>query len=291
MKPPVDPIGLFALGLLGSAITAVGVTGYLAWDSLRGQPDHAPIALSEAALVTPVAPESPVTASPASAWVTSQPAPVTTPALVPANPTQPATSPAAPPVANPQTTTTWTAQENDYLFDLSHALQPVEYQRLNSAEQLEMARQIQQWIQSGENFWSIRQRFDASYGRALMGDYAHNREVYIRFTTERFAPDYLATLIAPEALPHAEFAPYGAEPQPYPEDTPPYGYWVPEPDLYAVPYPNSNEDPDWPQPRQAPRQIPQPYQQPYRQPYQQPYQPPQPSQIPNIIEASTQGAV
>ena len=287
MKLPVNPIGLFALGLLGSAITAVGVTGYLAWDSLRGQPDHAPIALSEATLVTPVAPESPVTASPASAWVTSQASPVPTPALVPPTSPQPATRPVAPPIANPQPATAWTASENDYLFDLSHALQPVEYQRLNSAEQLEMARQIQQWIQAGENFWSIRQRFDASYGRSLAGDYAHNREVYIRFTTERFAPDYLATLIAPEALPPAGFAPYGVEPQPYPEDALPYGYWIPEPDLYAAPYPNSNEDPNWPQPRQAPRQLPQPYQ----PPYQQPYQPPQPSQIPNAIEASTQGSV
>ncbi len=262
-KASVASIKLAAVGLLSSVMAAVGITGYWAWNSLRGEPEYAPIALSQATIVTPIAPIAP-------------PDPVVTASTAALPAANLATAPAISPAAVPQPTTAsppiWTAPENDYLFDLSRALQPIEYQRLSSAEQLEIARQIQQWVQSGENFWSIRQRFDASYGRSLLGDYAHNREVYIRFATERFAPDYLATLIAP--VPFA--APYSQQPvQPY--NDPPPGYWIPEVDTYAPnPYASLEPSDEW----QRANQMPQLYQ----QPYQQPVQPQSPD--PNLVEAA-----
>ncbi|MFM7423501.1 MAG: hypothetical protein ACKO7W_00610 [Elainella sp.] len=282
------PIVLVSIGLLSS--TLASVTGYMAWNSLRGQPNATPVvatAQSQPSLISPIAPSY---------------APVVNVA-----PATPAPAPAP---------TTWSQPENDYLFDLSQALQPQEYQRLTATQQLDIARQIQTWITAGTDFWSLRQQFDATYRGAIVGDYAHNREVYIRFTAERFAPGHLASLMLPPGPSYGEFyggrqaddpyappysepvfpedygqpfppypAPYGYAPYPeaygFPESYPPYpmpapgysnpGYPNPE---YGNPAPNGPQDSypgdsyGWPGPRQP--QTP------------QPNSPPQPDRNPNI---------
>ena len=146
------------------------------------------------------------------------------------------------------------------MLDLAHTLQPIEYQRLNPTEQLEMARQLQRWMQSGSDFWGLYQQFDQAYGGSLVGDYDYNREVYIQLATQNFAPSYTTESLPPLAQP-------------------PLGYGMPE---YEPPGYNQ---PDYYQPN--PYQ-PNPYADPEARPNQpdQPY--PQPSpQIPNLLETST----
>lgn len=218
--------------VFGSAVAGLSVTTCLAWVSLRGLSEQGAMAISQTAILTPVAPTESIAAVPA----------VPIAAL-------PAASPVADSVAT-QPVSNWTPPDHNYLFDLSHALQPVEYQRLTSAEQLEMARQIQQWMQSGEDLWSLYQRFDQSYGSSLAGDYDYNREVYIQLAAQHFAPD-------------------GLEPLPYP-DASPSEDWMPERSLN--PDSNPRPMPNWPS--QPPNLQPNP-QSPQNSPA-----------IPNVIEAS-----
>ena len=95
-----------------------------------------------------------------------------------------------------------------------------------------MARQIQQWMQSGEDFWSLYQRFDRSYGSSLVGDYDHNREVYIQLAAQHFAPDSL-------------------EPLPYPNESP-SGDWMPEEGFSPDSNPQPEAMPNWPSQPSAP---------------------------------------
>lgn len=312
------PIVRMSLGLFGAAITASGAIGYLAWDSLRGESNLAPVATTAQSQPTVVSPinGSPINASPASSISlvnsTAQSQPVQTPQA------QTPQTAAVPPSAAQSVAQ---SAENNYLFDLSQALQTVEYQRLSAAEQLEIARQIQSWVEAGADFWSLRQRFDASYGTSVAGNYPHNRDVYIRFATERFAPAHLATLMQPpvvneqngqfgqsfngmpfEAMPYPEgygyapyaepylapypsapdyFSPYSEAPYPQPYSGNPYG------DPYGSPYGSPNSP-------QLPYSNPYPQQNPNQQnpnqpnPFSQPNQPNQnPSQIPNVTEVST----
>ncbi|MCU0525139.1 MAG: hypothetical protein MUF72_09970 [Elainella sp. Prado103] len=97
-----------------------------------------------------------------------------------------------------------------YLLDLSQGLQTAERDRLNSTQKLAIAQNILSWLREGEDYWGVRSRFDAAYSSQVAGDYGHNREVYIRFTTERFAPDHRATLKQPRQEPPIQI---GAAPE------------------------------------------------------------------------------
>jgi hypothetical protein len=221
-----------SLGLFGAAISASGAIGYWAWDSLRGDLDQAPVTTTAQSQPTVV---SPITPSPASSVSLAS---NLANAAQPAQTLQAAPTQTAPQAAAQAVTQTGQSLENDYLFDLSQALQPIEYNRLSAAEKIEIARQIQSWVESGADFWSLRQRFDASYGTSLAGNYAHNRDVYIRFATERFAPAHLATLIQPPVPTQANWQAAPSSEMPYEAMPYPDGY-VPYPDPYMTPYPDA----------------------------------------------------
>lgn len=112
-----------------------------------------------------------------------------------AQPAQPVAQTIAQTIA--QTTVTLTQAENDYLYDLSQALQAVEQRRLSDPERLAIGRQVAGWLESGSDYWQIRSQFDQAYGSAVAGDYAQNRDAYIKFATERLAPAFVATLSVP----------------------------------------------------------------------------------------------
>lgn len=121
----------------------------------------------------------------------------------PASPT-PSSSPASPlaqatPVAqlSPPPVITWTQAENDYLYDLSQALEPAEKNRTTPSEKLAIGRQIQGWLDGGADYWGVREKFDAAYKGSVVGNYAHNRDVYLKFATERLAPNHQDTLNLP----------------------------------------------------------------------------------------------
>lgn len=92
-----------------------------------------------------------------------------------------------------------TQAENDYLYDLSLALQSAEQRRDTEAAKLMIGRQVAGWLQQGSDYWQVRRQFDQTYQTVLAGDYVHNRDVYIKFATERFAPAFVATLHPPQA--------------------------------------------------------------------------------------------
>jgi hypothetical protein len=307
------PIVRMSLGLFGAAITASGAIGYLAWDSLRGESNLAPVATTAQSQPTVVSPINglPIDALPTSSTSLANSTAQSQPVQIPQAQT---------PQAQTAAITTSAAQsaENNYLFDLSQALQAVEYQRLSAAEQLEIARQIQSWVEAGADFWSLRQRFDASYGTSVAGNYPHNRDVYIRFATERFAPAYLATLMQPPGVnqqngpfgqpfngmpampypegyeyapyPEPDLAPYPGAPnyssEPYPEVPYPQPY---SGNPYGDPYSSPYGSPNLPQvPYGNPYPQPNPQPNPQQNPYSQPNQPNQnPAQIPNVTEVST----
>lgn len=289
------PIALMSVGLLGSALTAAGVAGYLAWNSLTGEAELTPIVQSKPLVVSPPAAE-PVAA--VSSVVVAQPA--------------------------QQNSATWSKPENDYLFDISQALQADERKRLSQAEQINIARSIQGWLEAGADYWGVREQFDASYRGSIAGDYAHNRDVYIKFATQHFAPSYVATLMqpttnvttsarAPIEAPTETFyqAPFQAPEQaPFegPYETPyegPYEGPIAGPVPQPMPYPHPYADPHlYPPPYAQPYPPPQPMPYPDRNPYpypnqnpgqnpnQTPYPPrnpnPEPSDsgIPNVTEVS-----
>ncbi|MCU0526561.1 MAG: hypothetical protein MUF72_17255 [Elainella sp. Prado103] len=94
-------------------------------------------------------------------------------------------------------TLTWTKAENDVLYDYSQALQPSERDRVSSAEQLKIGRQVCSWLEGGQSYWGVRSLFDTFYKTQVAGDYYHNRDAYIRFSTERLCPDRMASLTPP----------------------------------------------------------------------------------------------
>ncbi len=126
---------------------------------------------------------------------TSTTTPTPTPAPTVTNATPVALSPS--PVATPAPVIIWTQAENDYLYDLAQALQPQERDRTTSAGKLAIGRQIQGWLEGGADYWGVRAKFDAAYKGTVLDNYAHNRDVYIKFATERLAPKYLDTLTPP----------------------------------------------------------------------------------------------
>jgi hypothetical protein len=127
------------------------------------------------------------------AFPTNEPEPIAQAAAVAVSP-----APSPSPAAVPQVT--WTQQENDYLFDLSQALQQAERERITPQEQVAIGRHIQSWLKAGAGYWQIRDQFDAVYQGAVAGDYVANREAYIRYATARFAARYSQTLTPPPAV-------------------------------------------------------------------------------------------
>lgn len=232
----MKPIALMSIGLLGSAVAAAGVTGYLAWNNLAG----ANLRSNQAVTSVAVKPQTPPSLQPIAAPSEA----VYTP---PSAPSAPAPS----------------QVENDFLFDLTQALQPVEHERLSDTERLIMARQIAEWLKAGADYWQIRSKFDAAYQNEIAGDYAFNREVYIKFAVERFVPDAWIALAPPrqESSPPQDFsdAPDFYEP---PYEQPPYEESYEPP--YQPPYEESYEPPyeEPPIGIPAPHPVPPPYAQP-----------------------------
>lgn len=113
-------------------------------------------------------------------------------------PAPPSTQPT--PVGQLSPTVVWTQAENDYLYDLSQALEAPERDRTTAAEKLAIGRQIQGWLDAGADYWGIREKFDATYRGSVAGTYAHNRDVYIKFATERLAPNHQDTLNPPPRI-------------------------------------------------------------------------------------------
>ncbi|XQQ06400.1 MAG: hypothetical protein EDM05_56165 [Leptolyngbya sp. IPPAS B-1204] len=105
------------------------------------------------------------------------------------------------PASQPAPIVALSQAENDYLYDLSQALQSVEHRRLTNAERLAIGRQIAGWLQTGSRYWDVRSQFDQVYKTAVAGDYAYNRDVYIKFATERLAPGFVSTLTPPQPEP------------------------------------------------------------------------------------------
>lgn len=291
-----------SIGLFSSAATAMGVSGYLAWNSLAGtelrtQPLTAQTIAPPAALARVSAPVSPAALQPTQAIPASTSSLQTTQSTVPR-------------VANSQVTQSnlqlfLSQAENDVLFDLAQVLQPSEYDRLSQTERLAIVRQVHNWLQSGADYWSLRSEFDAIYQTQIAGDYAFNRETYIKFTVERFAPDTWAVLLPPSlgemqgemGMPDYGMPDYGI---------PDYGmpdYGMPNQWLGEIPHQEPMLPPDMP-----PDFYPQPYAQPYPQPgwnFEPPVDPQQPepdyrqqpqpnpvptpdSQNPNVREISIQ---
>lgn len=245
------PIAWLSLGLLASALTAAGVTSFLAWDSITARSE-----LTKHPTLAPM----PI--------ATSSPAPIAT-AVVQKLPAE----------SSDHLTSDLNQDENHYLFDLAQSLQAEERDRLTLEQQLDVAHNILSWLKQGADYWGVREKFDAAYRGTVLGDYAHNRDVYIRFATQHLAPDHLATLKQPGVLdldevitelptdlpipdgspdgtmaemlpyPDAYVEPYvpapaymvPPEPYPYPYHPQPYGRSGPHP--YAVPYPRANPGP------------------------------------------------
>jgi hypothetical protein len=215
-----------SIGSLSAALAATGVISYLAWDSITARTELSRSLITDASR--------------------AQPLPSPSPASAPAVQTVAASQPAAQLAAQTNAALPLLTQaENNYLYDLSQALEPAEESRLTSEQKLAIADQVLSWLKQGVNYWGVREKFDATYGSQLAGNYAHNRDVYIRFATEWLAPDHLATLKRPESIaqvpvdlpaelpveaPSASDQPdFAADPYPYPppylRDHPPRPYY------------------------------------------------------------------
>jgi hypothetical protein len=173
-------------------------------------------------------------------WQTKSPQPI--------NYSQPAPqSPQAIPASQTTTLVPFSQAENDYLYDLSQALQSVEQRRLTDAERLAIGHQIAGWLQTGSRYWDVRAKFDQVYKTSVAGDYGHNRDVYIKFATERLAPAFIATLTPPEPEPQVILntkTEYIETPGPTKVITVPEPFPVPVP--YPVPGHDSPHRPDHP---------------------------------------------
>ncbi len=198
----------------------------------------------------------------------------------------------------PATTVIMMSQaENDYLYDLSQSLQSVEQRRIRDSEKLAIGRQIAGWLQAGADYWGVRAQFDEAYGSSIAGNYAQNRDVYIKFATERFAPAFVATITPPpQVITQTEYVevpgpteyvtvPSKPEvietvvtvPKPYPVPVyPPHHH--PEPRPWPYPHPSPEPEPHDSEPphRPTPDLPDQPDQPPVEQPPTSEVPPPQP---------------
>jgi hypothetical protein len=114
-----------------------------------------------------------------------------------------------------------TQAENDYLYDLSQALQPSEKAKMDAAARLAVGRAIAGWAEAGAGYWELRQKFDAAYAATPF-----DREVYLKYAIERFAPAHVAALMEPpppqpvvvpvrtEPIPRVEYIQAPADPIP-----------------------------------------------------------------------------
>jgi hypothetical protein len=91
----------------------------------------------------------------------------------------------------------WTKAENDVLYDYSQALQAAERNRIGNDDRLKIGHQVCSWLADGQGYWSVRSMFDSLYRSQVAGDYYHNRDAYIRFSTERLCPQQMASLVPP----------------------------------------------------------------------------------------------
>ncbi len=225
-----------SVGVLASALTAAGVTSFLAWDSITARSE-----LSK----HPTLANLPI--------ATSSPAPLAT-SVVQKLPAE-SSSLASPALGQ---------DENNYLFDLSQSLQTEEQHRLTSEQQLEIAHNILNWLKEGSDYWGVRDKFDAAYRDKVLGDYAHNRDVYIRFATQWLAPDHLATLKQPGAT---DAVATGEVATDVPAEISSQDNALNAP-MADVPYPDADVEPYVPGPDYS--MPPAPYAYPHQQPYGQP---------------------
>lgn len=107
----------------------------------------------------------------------------------------------------------FTQTENDYLYDLSQALQPSEKAKMDAAGRLEIGRTVAGWAEAGAGYWELRRKFDTTYAAT-----PSDREVYLKYAIERFAPAHTAVLIEPPSQPTA--VPVSSEPTYRPEYIP-----------------------------------------------------------------------
>lgn len=91
----------------------------------------------------------------------------------------------------------WSKAENDVLYDYSQALQGPERDRLNNQDRIAIGHQVCSWLQTGQGYWGVRSMFDQQYKNQVAGDYYHNRDAYIRFSTERLCPERIASITPP----------------------------------------------------------------------------------------------
>lgn len=187
-------------------------------------------------------------------WQTKTPQPINYSQSHSQNDGQPAPqNPRAIPASQTPSSVPFSRAENDYLYDLSQALQSIEQRRLTDAERLAIGHQIAGWLQTGSRYWDVRAKFDQVYKNSVAGDYAHNRDVYIKFATERLAPAFIATLTPPDPEPQVILktkTEYVETPGPTKVITVPDPFPVPIP--YPVPgddyphHPNHPDHPDYP---------------------------------------------
>jgi hypothetical protein len=104
----------------------------------------------------------------------------------------------------PAPTISWSKAENDVLYDYTQVLQPAEQARISDGDRLEIGHQVCSWLNAGQNYWGVRSMFDAQYKGTLSGDYVHNRDAYIRFSTQRLCPTQIASLTRPVEAPVAK---------------------------------------------------------------------------------------
>lgn len=91
----------------------------------------------------------------------------------------------------------WSKAENDVLYDYSQALQDAERNRLSNPDRLAIGHQVCSWLETGQGYWGVRSLFDMRYKTQVAGDYYHNRDAYIRFSTERLCPERIASITPP----------------------------------------------------------------------------------------------
>lgn len=130
----------------------------------------------------------------------------------------------------------WPKAENDVLYDYSQALQPAERDRIADSARLEIGRQVCSWLDSGQGYWGVRSLFDSQYKGMIAGDYAHNRDAYIGYSTQRLCPGQMASLLQPAVAqtPVKARARKSLASQPAPQPAP---QWRPDMQPYPMPAP------------------------------------------------------
>lgn len=89
-----------------------------------------------------------------------------------------------------------TQAENDYLYELSQALQAPEKAKMDDAARLTIGRAVAEWAEAGASYWELRQKFDATYAADPF-----DREIYLKYAIESFAPTRTAALTEPQPQP------------------------------------------------------------------------------------------